>query len=719
MKIRSILLGVAADCEPYSQTVSGMRGNMYGSHKKASSPLDNPEPRLKFTGADTEYHDYCFNDVASSTGLVMSYESNGVRKPAKIARTAGSGDGSPISTVIFTYSQAPGETVATVDCTEVESYTRHDHIFSSSLEQTDKLKNLQSNEQLTEGDVLTTLSSQVNGEFCDTVNLNTACMSSPDIIEDSYWISDYAADKMMSWGVKRFLHPIRDGEVMMNTYGTPFCPKYFPSKGELVRDDGLVMAFRNVDPAFAALEMSVTDMMDVAPHYDSAYYVDADPDQLNNHNDPDVGSRVIDIRVWRNEAQIRQRADGPLNTIFATNQNIEVLDREAKGLKNYYDEIMKFYIYQLTQNHGKIKFSPSASRVIGEALASESGNYVAEFRRINPRAKEAMRSIERMYRYAPISHYTIEVVVRYPIPVTVSSKMADTSGTKGVVGRVSKREDMPRDPITGEYVDVVRSSNATLRRSSYAGIYYIYNDAASKQMRAKMNSLIKDGYSRLQEAWEYMLGYMRKYNPDWADALDAVHGDDQKKIQLIQEMNDVGVRIYVPHELDNTPMGIVQSLAEYKPVKHQLEITNYDGTKELTKSKFYVGSIPTLRLDKTGREFSSIGAMRINHLGMISSSQHGGVAGYPVNNKAIKYAGASEQRLFEGYAPHVFDEMHFRANNEDAHKMIVRNLLLSKTPTNEPDLLSEWQGTRKSMAHEIVDHVHICEGHRFVKPVKE
>ena len=721
MKSSAELVGVAADDVPLISTVSGSRGAMVGGHKKSAAPVDTPDVQLHFTGASREYYKYVFNSVVGEAGQIMSYlDLKGVKHSSVIKRNSGTVSGGVISQVIFYQRQGSEGGVTHIDVIEVESRTKHDNIFSSKLTPSAKLNNLQAGDYLQKGDVLNTVPSQIGKEFADGVNLLTTTMSHPEIIEDSYLISDRAANKMHAYGIKRFFIALRDYEYFLNTYGTLDAPKYFPSVGDAVRDDGLVAAVRKHDPMFAALDMSIADTMEHSTYYDSCYHVDADPKHVNNRDDPDSGSRVIDLRVWRNEASVSIRNGEEFNKIRATNQNITELDIPAKNLKSYYGQIVQFYLYQLKCVYGdssRIKFSPEATRVICEAMASEAGTYSREFSNLPRSSNTPLSAVERIYQYSPITHYSVEIVVRYPIPVTVSSKITDLSGTKGIVGAVKPLHEMPYDPITGDYVDVVRSSNAVMRRSTYAGIYHIYWDAASLQMRAKLNE-VKE--YNIQAAWDMLLDYLNIYNPMWAEVIDSAHKDNSSKVQLFNELNNTGVRIYLPHHLDNTPMEITLALGKYKPEKHQLEITNYKGERELTKEAFYVGNVHTLRLDKTGREFSSTSSMRVNYLGMVSVALPNERDSRPVNDKCIKWGGESERRLVDGFGGKLFDVIHYRANNVEAHYGIVRGLYESHTPSAPGDLLNVGdKPCGESTAHKLTTHPMLCEGIRFIRPVME
>ncbi|HCJ8477030.1 TPA: hypothetical protein NV700_005094, partial [Escherichia coli] len=87
MKTPVELMSSVADREVNITGVSGARASMVGGHMKSAVPLDNPDPTIHFTGADVNYHDYCFNDIVEDSGTVCSYTTKeGVTRAAVFAR---------------------------------------------------------------------------------------------------------------------------------------------------------------------------------------------------------------------------------------------------------------------------------------------------------------------------------------------------------------------------------------------------------------------------------------------------------------------------------------------------------------------------------------------------------------------------------------------------------------------------------------------------------
>lgn len=730
------LVGSHADRETTSPEQSGARASMVGGHMKSAAPIDHPQPTLHFTGADVNYHDFVFNDIVEDSGTVCVYNDRGVHKRAVFTRHSREGHTVPLEHAVFfrrSETSAAMHHKPIIDVIEINHYTSHDNVFTSEKRTTDKLRSVLRGETvvLDKDEILTTMNCLKDGEFVDGVNLPTVTISHPDIIEDSYTISQTAANLMHAYGLKEIELVLREDEFLLDTYGVDTLdgrrPQYFPEVGQPIRDDGLVIAARRFDPLYAAINAHAGECQHAEPFYDHCEYVDADPEHYECPL-PDNGSRVIDIQVWRNEVDIHNG----VNNIRATEENKMILDQYAAGLKKYYNDIVRFYFLMKDD----VVWSPRACEFLEKAFASETYEVYSEFRNeIREVVDAAVRRgeykrtdldskilnrlnspVERKLR-DNIKTYTIKIVVRYPIPVTVSSKITDRSGTKGIVGAVEPDEKMPLNEF-GERVHVMRSMNAVPRRSTYSGLFHMYWSAASEQLKMRLKPMLDEG--KLDEPFEILLDYLACYNPDWANVILQDHDTPERKRELFKEIYNFSIRIWLPHELDKSSVELVKSLKpEYRPKKSKLLITNYDGVQEWTKNEFYVGFVETLRLDKTGREFSSISSMYTNYLGMIDASNQGR-GSYPINYSAKKWGGEAEHRLCDGYGLGMFDEVHNRSNSPDVHRQIVEGMYNSPTPSNPGVLVDrEKYPLGDSQVDRMIDNIHRCEGFVLVRPKRE
>lgn len=730
------LMGVAADDNPTTgRNISSMRGSMNGGHRKSTAAPDNPHPQLHFTGASIEYGKYMFNDKVLDDGTIITYNVNGTQKRAIFQRRDRRGGRNVVQTSLFYIRDEKHKGMPVIDAITVNPNTKHDHVFGSELKPTQDLKDILSGKTnaVRKDTDLNRPGSWVNGEFCDSLNLTTATLSDPDTIEDAYVFSETAAELFGGWGYFVTTMYLKPDECLLDTYGEVvggvYVPRYFPEVGQAIRDDGLLIAKRRHDPLFGGITMSGGYLTEPDPHHDECVYVDADPKYIRNRDDS-RGSRVVDVRVIRNDV------DAKNGGIRATGDNIKFLDEFAYALKQYYREIVDMYF---SIDPTKYVWGPEAYHLVEQALASELHEVahlyekqidreISTLVRDRVTANAALNSMKPASRVphlkregAIIETYSIKITVKYPLPVTVSSKVTDNGGAKGIIGKVAPDEDMYRDE-RGQIIHVVRSSNAVGRRSTYSSVYQIFWDAASRDVRSKVNEMVAGG--DLKGGWEHLMEYLAHYNTLWSTTLDTVHDTDESKLKLLEEMNNVGVRIFLPHDLEYNPIEMTEKVrAKYPPFKSRLQFTDEDGQRKWTKERIYVGTLPTYRLDKVGREFKSTASMRTNFLGVVSTGGGPGVNkpnSYPVKDEAICYGGESERRLFKNYSGMLFDYLYDVNNNPQTHEVMVRGLFTSDTPSN-PGILVDRK--KYPLGHNIpitlMNELHACEGFRLVKPVRE
>lgn len=734
----------AADREALCDSVSGSRAGMVGGHMKQTAPIINPLPTPHFTGADLELAKYMHDDVVVNPGQICSFQRDGRIRRAVFERHPKVGDPNVMQVAVFTRrAELSSDRLPIIDVSVTSNYTSHHHVFSSNKTPTDLLRSIVRGEvdYLEKGQRLTKLPSLFDKggveEFADGVPLSTVTISHPDLIEDSYDISETAAKMLMAYGHRIIEFSLRSDEYLLDTYGTygadmQWHPRFMPDVGEAIRDDGLVIAIRRHDPLYAGLEMSAGELRHPSPYFDVCEYVDADPEHHKNPL-PTNGSRVIDIQVWRDETAVVNRGLGEDNCILCTEQNKSELDKYALALKSYYIDILHFYFS--VEDKEEVVWSTQAYTLIYQALAAALpdvyNQYSATINKIVNRAikhgdfsQDAVRN-KLMGKLPkpqprklkdPITTYTVRIVVSYPIPATTSTKIADRSGVKGVVGKVIPDDKMPVDE-DGRIVHVMRAQNAAQRRSTFGGLFHIYWNAASEQLKLRLKPMLEA--NQLTEAWTILIDYLGRYNPAWAEMVNDAYPTQELQMELWKDIYDFTIRIWLPHELDKSTIQICEDLKEYAPRKTKLLLTNYDGTKEWSKDSFYVGMVDTLRLDKTGREFSSVSSPQFNFLGgmeCVVSQSHS----YPVNNKGIKWGGESERRCVSGYQKKYFDEIHNTSNHPDLQRDITRGLYKTMTPTAPGVLIDRLRyplGT--SQYDKLISNIHRCEGFRLIRKKRE
>ena len=659
------LVGSTTEYMLYPDGSSGARVQMQGAHFQQSPPIVGNEPPLTFTGAGFEYAKYTFNIVAEETCRI--------ERIIERRATNQFGDNNVLETILFVSiitDQNP------IDVIVIPKYVSHHQYFGYELKQT---MTFRKGQILKKGTVLAEVPNVINNEWCPGVNANAILASSQNVIEDAVWISQELADKMSSWGYKKHVMSIGPNEYPLIIYGTPEHPAIHPPIGGKVRDDGILMAKRKYDELLCAIEMSTGALREPDGHFDDCIFVNPK-------------SEVVDIRVYRDEAGRKN-----LQTPEGMQQ---ICDVYADALNFYYENIRRYYLE--LKREKKTNLTAKCRQLIEESIMM---NPEMVLHKESPRKKQ--------FGYEPLEDYRIEVTVRFPIPLAEAGKITDCFGGKGVVGIVVPTEDMPIDAY-GNRVHIVMSDNAMLRRTNWnRGFEHLYN-AARRDVQIRTLELADAG--DYEAAWNYLMGFLEATTPLYAEDVARTHLGSVERNEYIDELRRTQLRVNIPID---TPLGmkeVEEAIKEkYPPRQSPLMMTRPDGSKVPTVEEFIVGELYIIRLDKTGRDMSAIGAGRFQHFGTIAKQHARDRARRPLREHPIKFIGESEARHLKAFVGRdLVEEVHDRSNNPIVADEVILNTLTAEHVMNIPCLVDRKRfplGNNRSMA--IQRHVDECDGVGF------
>ena len=680
--------------------ISGPRVAMTLNMIKQTPDVESPDPMQFPTGYETEYAKYLFNDRSDVDGRVYT----------SIARKC-IGSLSPVEHTLFIKS-VDDEGNESIHIHEVSPRKKHHDIFVSELKLTKEGNNaVRRNGHVSKGMSYNQPQSYMDGEWAVSCSLPTAIMSDSSLIEDSYKIAKSAASKMLCYGTKDYIFNLKPGQTLLNIWGDINNPRYVPRVGDIIGPSGQVIGVSDLSAVDPAIELSDVHLHKPIAFYNNIHHNDGDAEGLNR-------AVVIDVEVLRND---QKDYSGPNVSFNIPDKVQEELDQHAKKNREYYENIVHTHMRLASEYGGekRIPYSYKARRLIYEAIAKAP-------RALNDKIPGIMyrptvrkkKGIERVYAYDSIETYRIKVTVRYPFPLTVSGKIADFSGTKGIISNIAEDEDMPLDEF-GQRVMVMRCCGAQLRRSTYLPIYLIYMSHASRHV---VDSL-KDKYREegIEAIWPELIELSRTFNDLWADLIDEIHSTKAQKEELWEEITNRYFRASLPTDNNLTPLEICRLLkGKYKIKKSKLLITRPDGKKEWTAKEFYIGNIPTIRLDKHGREFSSISSPRFDPFGTIAKTTAHEATFRPAPTKTITYISESEDRLMKNHGDEGYvDEIKDRSNNPLVSKIETINILRSPTPMNiDAAVDREKHPLGKARPLQMVQHVHRVGGLE-IKKVKK
>lgn len=700
--------GCTTNLQLMPQASSGSRVQMQGAHYSQAVQLEVTELRNLFSGVERDYANYMF-DVRVERDCKVIRRIN--RMPRINAK-----DQTPLETVLVVEVVAgmDGEPLShpEIDVIHIPRFIQNHQTFATELVRT-PLADKGKGTFLKKGSLLARSKTVKEDEFCVGVHANTILACHPLVIEDSCLISQSLADKMLTWGYKT--HRITVGNkyypllINKDENGNP---AVFPDVGQKVRDDGILFACREYDPILAAVEMSHTSMHEPCGHFDEPTFVDPN-------------SVITDIKVYRDGQRKREydnmgkpKASSKMSTPTGIQ---ELCDEHAEAQSNFQHELRSAYLnikrdYSAALRSRRLKWTGEATQTFMYSIADNPSE-------VNHNAPR----FAMQYGKQRCEDYMIEITVRYPIGLSVSGKITDTMGGKGVVGMVKPDHEMPYDEF-GNRVDLVMSENAMLRRTNFNRGFENYINAARRDVQKRAlamcdvtfepnaktpEPLNKNG---VEEAFKYITDFLDAVNPKWSDAVRKSHPEFQDKVAYMREMQTKELRIWIPSNNPFSMDDVERNVQDnFSPDKSKLNITLEDGTVTKTVNDIMIGQIYMIRLEKTGREFSSIAAGRFQAFGTIAKQHSSDKHKRPCRESPIKFMGESEcrhQTAFIGGS--VCIETRDCSNNPVTHETIIENILEAPLPTNIQQVVDR---TKLPVGNDSVvkfaDHVRSCDGFRL------
>lgn len=693
--VRPDLTGSTSNLQLYPQGSSASRVAMQAMHYQQILSTLGVEKRHIFTGQERDYAKYVW-DIRVEQKCRVRRIINRYRQP---------GDRRSLETLLIVelLNEGVGRHVPKIDVITIEPTIRNDKMFPVELTRTFRCRKLKVGDVLEAGLVLAKPRSVIDDEYCVGMNVMAATVSHPMVIEDACVISQYLADKMMTYGYKTHRMSIGSKEypllLYVNARGqrTPF-----PDIGDMIRDDGLLFAKREYDDFLSAVEMSEYGLTHPDGHFDKCTYVHA-------------GAEVVDVKVYRDDLNKPRKTDPvtgraiPSDKMQTPAAVQEVLDEYASALSNYNREIRDEYKRcksDADRNYRmkNLEYTPAATQAIMYAIADDPKDVN---KKLNPVAKQ--------FGNDSCDDYMVEITVKFPIPLSVSGKITDTMGGKGIVGTILPTEQMPID-ANGNRVHLLMAENAVLRRTNFNRTMEIYLNAARRDAQKFVIDQHNKGNSAW--AWEYMVKFCHAVNPDYAQAIMATHPDKRQQLELLDGLAEgkEDLRLWLPSNNKYTMDQMIRNVRDdFPPSKTKLTITTPLGDKEETVEAHTCGEIYMIRLNKWGGEFSAIGAPRVQAFGTIAKQHSADKNSRPIRETPIKHMGQSEARHQQNFiGGDVCADAHDRSNNPSVIDNIIENILLAPVVSNVDHAVDRERfplGHTRPMV--INAHIMSCDGVSF------
>ena len=354
------------------------RGVMFAGHFSQRLEITGSEPNLNQTGVEEEFGKYTFSIKMPENGTIVAVL-------PKYPETIGNDviHFNPETTVIYR-SHETGE----FDYFVIPYYASYHPTFGFRYEEKPALRELAVNREFPKDTVFADTPA-VKGESHYTFgrNLNVVAMSSPNVGLDGYVIS---RDVLPHFGFKMYENrsiSFGANEFPLNIYGDDTRYQAFPEIGEMIREDGLLVALRRFDPHLSPALLSQKDLQEVDYLFDNKVYVRAG------------AGKVVDITI-----------------VKSTNINLQLpeemtaqFNKYSRATLRYYTDLTRFEEQQILDNKrqggtGDIAITPKLQQLLVEAKAV-----------INYRGRESKQPITLAYRKEPLDGWLVNITVEYEV----------------------------------------------------------------------------------------------------------------------------------------------------------------------------------------------------------------------------------------------------------------------------------------------------------------
>lgn len=630
---------------------SASRQAMEATHLKQKLVLKGVTPRRQQTGVEREYSKYTFGIRVPEDCTVLSV----IDKYRKQEHALNGIRHNPEKTVI--YQDVNGQ----IGFFRLDEYSFRHTYLGYKYKHNDKYPDsaLRKGTPLPKGTALRDSPCVTrDGDYHYGIETNVAYMSLPSTIEDGFAISESYREKLTTTMLGMRYANIGSKYFALNLYGDSKHYKPFPAPGDKIREDGLVMVLRPFDENFTVADLHPDLLLDTT---------------IDHSNDKKIyglpGAVVFDVDVFKDKGEKVLKVPTGLEKPFQ--QYVDAKD-------NYYDEILKMY-RGLIRNQGKgIPITPAFQRLIVESLSNFPERDYA------PTRSKAKMKISRLRGKIPLDNFVIEIKFAKYVRPTKGWKLTDLHGTKGVIVDIIPDEDMPTT-ADGVRADVIIDPLSVIKRSNIGQLFEHFTNMASFQLSEAVMNIPdwKAAYGKLMEYYKASSPYMYVYCQKHLD-------EDFKRRDHVKSVKRDGIYLHLPPNSPNVGMQSVRDIEETQEVfVGPVTYRGKSGRMITTKKAIPIATKYMMMLDKINHDWSGIAFSKRQTHGVLASLSASDKYSQPNRTTSTRIGGESEFRAWSNFMSGAFvADLSDRTNSVEASQEINRNILMSKAPTAEDNLIN-------------------------------
>ena len=499
------LVGWPSCLSPFLSTVSGSRVEMFSSHIKQAMVTKGTEMPAIFSGFEMESAKYTFNETRRKEDVIVLAV---IPRYANI-RGMNNGD-SPWSTVIY-----EGCDSKKVGYFNIPSYFLGNNGFGWDYK---KLIPVTEGMFLPKEETVACSPGISGNEYGYGVNLNTVYLSVQEVIEDSIWISDRAAEKFSSTEYRTMVIDLsRDMQPLNRNKNSDDDVKIFPDIGECVGDDGILAAFRPTNIKTWPADIGSKNRNQINSISDKVFRIKP-------------GSQIINMEFIIRGGTV-------------PNCNYAQVERYHEATIEYWNKI-----YQVYRTVGSKPITREFNTLVTHAICFLRGYGVPLYHGKNNEL--VTDSLSRRAEFKgfeksnyPVDFIQVEITYKTKREVKIGFKVTDRCGGKGIVSKITPLEEMPRDEY-GNYADIVIDPNAVTNRLNGAQFWEQCINHISEIVKRKVLATMEVS---IEDAFEILLEWLSDVRVNYANLVRETYPTlEDKKGFLMWIKNKDFIPIHIP-----------------------------------------------------------------------------------------------------------------------------------------------------------------------------
>jgi DNA-directed RNA polymerase beta subunit len=673
---------------PFVDTDSSSRGVMYGSHFSQALVLKHATERMFQTGLECQLGRYTFSVKMPEDGRIIKVID---RYPEGV--DADTIPLNPETLVIYEDSKTKE-----LGSFSIPYYASYHQSFGFEYALKPAITKLTPGAYIEKGTVFADSPSvRENYGYAYGITMNIAMMTHPAVSEDGVLISRSALQRLKFKVFEKRTIEFGNGAFPLNIYSNNGKYQPFPEIGQMIREDGILMALRPYNNDLMPVEMSVHDCCEVDFIFDKPVFVRG------------PGGRVVDIKMFHDGSETSSLPNGIMNSV----------DKYSRALQRYYDTIIsteRGIRAERKKRYGEttLALKPELHQLIMDGLAI-----------VPDKTNKFQQRLNLMFRKAPIDVYRIEFVIEYEMTPTIGFKITDGHGNKGVICQIADDDHMPVDS-DGNHAEVVMDPGSRSARMNIGGLYETYFGASSRDTAKRVLQMLniapmpafkaareiaKMDVNLIDHVYRYLLGFYNIISPHQYRRMARCTPEEQ--IEALSLVVERAITVFFPTNNPVSKPDVYEALEmSYRPTYGKVSYVGNSGKRVTTEDNVRIAPLYMMLLEKIADDGSSVSYGKLQHFGVLSPPNKSEKYAFPYRNSPVRTIGETEGRLFVAYCGReTIAEMIDRSNSTVTHRHTVRNLLEADFPSNLEEVVDRKivpYGNTKPL--QLINHVHICAG---------